>query len=182
MSGSLATYGYCVKPLMAASLSYGLEMGKRPPKRVLPTDLRDILASNVARLMKANTNLDTQTKLGAKAGVGQRTVGRVQKARGPTNVDTIQAIAEALGVAAWELFFDNKGKKVSALVHKGEKVDDDLRAVSDSWQYLTTDDRAEIRKTTSQRAAKNRRIASEITKPPTNSKIRNIGSARKKAS
>jgi len=130
---------------MAAALSYGLEMGKRPPKRVLPTDLRQILGANVTRMMEATDSLKTQMQLKAKAGIGQRTVGRIKKGLNPTNVDTIQALAEAFGVAPWEMLFE---KKVTAL--KVSKIDDDLKAVSDSWQHLTADDREEIRETASQ--------------------------------
>lgn len=66
-------------------------------------NIEDILAENVAKLMEAHIDLSSQTKLGKKSGVGQRTVGRILNKEGFPTADNIAKIAAAFELMAWQL-------------------------------------------------------------------------------
>ena len=78
--------------------------GKYVPKN---KPLTVVLGQNVAELMKAKKL--TQTKVAAMAAkhgteIDQTSVSRVKNAVYPATVDTIEAIANGIGVEPWRLF------------------------------------------------------------------------------
>lgn len=75
---------------------------------VSDTALRRVFKANLERLMAANPSLDSGHKLEAKSGVGKSSIARWLEnppASAPT-LDSLQAIARAFGVQAWELLVD----------------------------------------------------------------------------
>lgn len=68
--------------------------------------LRELLAANVAEVMRVRNLSQSKVAAIAKAKqtpTNQTTVGHVLKAEFPANVDTIEAIANGLGVEPWQL-------------------------------------------------------------------------------
>lgn len=68
--------------------------------------LRDILAANLRHLMDAHPTLNTQMRVAAKCGLGQRTIGRILNAEVEPQLGHVQAIAEALAVSVPDLLTD----------------------------------------------------------------------------
>jgi hypothetical protein len=62
-----------------------------------------ILAANLRLLMQQSPDLNSQPKVSARAKVAQRTVGRALKASHAIQIDKLDAIAAAFGLAAWQL-------------------------------------------------------------------------------
>jgi transcriptional regulator with XRE-family HTH domain len=69
---------------------------------------RDTLARNVRYLMDHSPDLSKAYKLAAAAGVGQATVDRLLSASAGVSVDSVAAVATALGVSPWVLFHPDK--------------------------------------------------------------------------
>lgn len=70
------------------------------------TETRDsvyVLAQNLRALMARTPDLDSQPKVAARSGVGQRTVGRILLGQVAATIDTLDALANAFGMSAWEL-------------------------------------------------------------------------------
>lgn len=61
--------------------------------------IRHTLATRIRELMDARATLDTQTKLAVKSGVGQSTIQRILAEEASATIDTVEAIAQAFGVA-----------------------------------------------------------------------------------
>lgn len=62
--------------------------------------LRRILADNLAAIMESRPGLDTQAALAARSGINQTTIGRVLRTEVSITLDSLEAIADALGVSA----------------------------------------------------------------------------------
>ena len=58
---------------------------------------REIISSNLTRLMKDTPSLNSQPKLQAKSGVAQATIGRILRQEVSASVDTLEDIARAFG-------------------------------------------------------------------------------------
>jgi transcriptional regulator with XRE-family HTH domain len=67
--------------------------GQKP----LPTGLRTVLANSVKALMRAH-RLTLPQELGAKAGFSRQKADRILKASQATDVDTLEAIADAFSI------------------------------------------------------------------------------------
>jgi transcriptional regulator with XRE-family HTH domain len=68
-------------------------------------DPKQILAQNV-KLLKAYSGL-ANLKLAKKCGVSEGTINRAQKASVALDIDSIEAIASAFGLHAWQLLVPN---------------------------------------------------------------------------
>lgn len=80
------------------------------PMKRPPTTLELDVGENVANLMDSNEALNTEKKVAAATTkfpvkVTQTTVGRTKKAHHSAKLETIEAIAQAYGVPAWQLLF-----------------------------------------------------------------------------
>ena len=88
----------------------------------MDTNTRKIVAFNVRRLREARSW--NQTVLGEKAGLGQTTVSSIEQPEGKSpNLESLTAIAKALGVPEWTLLVDGSAldavqlKTLDHLVH-----------------------------------------------------------------
>jgi hypothetical protein len=71
------------------------------------TTLKAILARNVRRHMESNPLIRRQEMLEEKSGMGQSTVSRVLNCGGAATLDTLEALARAIGCQPWELLVDD---------------------------------------------------------------------------
>lgn len=71
----------------------------------IPTS--QILADNLRKLMKASKDLTSQADVGAKAGVNQRTVGRILNQEHFPTLDILEAIAGVFKLEPWQLLVPN---------------------------------------------------------------------------
>jgi transcriptional regulator with XRE-family HTH domain len=63
--------------------------------------VNEIVTANIKRLMEKTPNLDNQSKLARKSGVAQATIGRILRKEVSANIDTLDLLAQAFGVAAY---------------------------------------------------------------------------------
>lgn len=119
-----------------ASLSSHTWLARAGRVSVVPkttNSLPEVLAGNVRKLMAANKKeVGSQPKLAAKAGVGQRTVGRATKGEVSTTIGSVAAIARALGVEPWELLNPDAGAQT--LKPDEREMLELYRAASPRWQ------------------------------------------------
>ncbi|WP_230944448.1 helix-turn-helix domain-containing protein [Burkholderia territorii] len=74
--------------------------------RMTKTPAREILALKLRQLMDAHPTLNTQGRLAARAGLAQRTVGRMRNNEADPQLGHVEAVAEALGVPLVSLISD----------------------------------------------------------------------------
>lgn len=84
------------------------------------------MAANVERLMRLEKNSKTATALGKVSGVGRRTVDRLLKSSVAVNLDTLQAVADALGVSPWQLVLNGDAQKALSQVFGPHAPDERL--------------------------------------------------------
>lgn len=65
--------------------------------------LREIVARNIAAIMDNPTTPLTQEAVGKRAGLPQRTVGRLKNGTTAASLTTLAAISRGLGVEPWQL-------------------------------------------------------------------------------
>lgn len=85
-------------------------MPKSGQSRTLPATLRVIVAANIERLM-TQKDIPSSAVLANLAKVGRKTVDRLRSAHRAAQLDTVEAVAKALNVEAWELLKDLKQDK-----------------------------------------------------------------------
>jgi len=90
----------------------------------IKTTARQIVAKNLRRLMEGSTTLNTQDKVGKKAGVKQRTVGylldpETTDMKSP-KLETVEKVARAFGLEPWVLLADPDtfGKEMAHYLHR----------------------------------------------------------------
>jgi hypothetical protein len=84
--------------------------GSKPwklPKGIDPESLPAVFARNVWALMSASTDLQSQSALAKKAGIGQATIDRILECTPGTRLDNIGKIAWAFGVNPWIMLHPN---------------------------------------------------------------------------
>lgn len=64
---------------------------------------REIIATNMTKLMDRTPSLNSQAKLSAKSGVAQATIGRILRQEVSASVDTLEDIARAFGKCVSDL-------------------------------------------------------------------------------
>ena len=62
-----------------------------------------ILAANLIRLMEQHATLTSQAKVGARAKVNQKTIGRILHKTNEPTLEAVSAIAKAFGLECWQL-------------------------------------------------------------------------------
>ncbi|MGZ3235761.1 MAG: hypothetical protein ACXU8A_00125 [Burkholderiaceae bacterium] len=70
---------------------------------------KELAAANLAALMEGSDSLGVLEKVAAKAGLGHGTVDRMRKAESAANLDTLDAVAHAFKIQAWQLIHPNLG-------------------------------------------------------------------------
>lgn len=75
--------------------------------------LPEVLARNVRRYMDKDSSISRQELLEAKSGLGQSTISRVLNAGGAATLDTVEALARAIGCEPWELLIDDDSVRES---------------------------------------------------------------------
>lgn len=66
-----------------------------------------MLAVNISRLLASHKDINNQTKLAKKSGISQPTISRILSQELVASIDTVQRLANAFGLAAWQLLVDN---------------------------------------------------------------------------
>lgn len=61
------------------------------------------LSANLTALMKAHKELTSDGKVAARAGLDQKTVWRMVNEANSANIRTVSRVAEAFGLAAWQI-------------------------------------------------------------------------------
>lgn len=90
---------------------------------------RVIVARNLARLMEGSATLNTQEKVGKKAGVKQRTVGYLLNPNSTDmkspKLDTVEKVARAFGLEPWVLLADPErfGKELAQFLQRPVTTD-----------------------------------------------------------
>ncbi|AOI94824.1 metal-dependent hydrolase [Burkholderia sp. LA-2-3-30-S1-D2] len=93
---------------------------------------REILAHKLTRLMADHPTLNTQGKLAARAGLAQRTVGRMKNNEADPQLGHVEAVAHALGVSLVSLISDESSRG------------SDLQYDTDAVARLSVEDRKKI--------------------------------------
>lgn len=65
--------------------------------------LRDVVSSNIAKIMDNPDSPLTQAEVGKRSGLPQRTVGRLKNGSTAASLTTLGAISKGLGVEPWQL-------------------------------------------------------------------------------
>jgi plasmid maintenance system antidote protein VapI len=81
---------------------------KKPPSR-------QILATNLQRLMERSVDKQNNLALARHAKVGHTHIGRLLRMESSATTDMIDALAEAFGVQPWELLTDSESTRRAAL-------------------------------------------------------------------
>jgi transcriptional regulator with XRE-family HTH domain len=69
----------------------------------MPSKALRTLSENLARLIAASGELDSQAKVATKAKVDQKTVNRIANMLNEPSLDKVEKIAKAFGLEAWQL-------------------------------------------------------------------------------
>lgn len=89
---------------------YVWPMPRNGQKRKAPHALRGLVAANVRRFMgRPGSGAPGPAELGKKAKVGKRTINRLLGSENSATLDTIEAVADALGVFPYELLLPSRG-------------------------------------------------------------------------
>lgn len=124
---------------------YIRDMPSKGQKRELPKDLRVVLAESV-KLRMEDQGLSATT-LGKSSGVGRRTIDRLLSAKTATNIDTIQAIAEALELQQVSELFTrpkNGAKAQNSIEDKYQNDEQKFLVVLRAWEQTGSRGRTAI--------------------------------------
>lgn len=74
-------------------------------------DLRELLASNLAKLMEMSADCKSQNALAKRSGVGQTTIGNYLNKNyvGYPNLEKVAKLAHCFGLEAWNLLHPTMG-------------------------------------------------------------------------
>ena len=88
---------------------------------------REILAGNLQRLM-ATASGETHTQIGLKraSGIAQATIGRILRQETDATIDTVQALAGAFDLHAWQLLVPHLDVKQPPTLRTLTKEEDRL--------------------------------------------------------
>lgn len=102
---------------------------------------REILALKLTRLMADHPTLNTQGKLAARAGLAQRTVGRMKNNEADPQLGHVEAVAHALGVPLVSLISD-EGAGQHALQYDTDAVaglsDEDRKKIESYIEFVVS--------------------------------------------
>ena len=75
----------------------GIISGMKKPHAI------DVVAENLRRLRERYPELSTQKVLASRSGVGEGTIGRITRKEAACGIDSLEAIAGAFGLEAWQM-------------------------------------------------------------------------------
>jgi len=84
-----------------------------------------VLAQNLKALMQSKAGPKSQLALAKKSGVGQATIGRILREETAASIDTVEEIAAAYGLQAWQLMvagMDPTNPPVLVPISKAERA------------------------------------------------------------
>jgi transcriptional regulator with XRE-family HTH domain len=95
---------------------------------LMPTTAREALAANL-QWVQENTELDSQAKIGARAKIDQKTVGRYMNGSHAATLDSVQKLADVLKIEPWQMLAPSfgeglhtiKGKSIEPVTRPGAK-------------------------------------------------------------
>lgn len=111
-TASVGIYASLVKASLPRQAAQTCSVNRRPEK---------LLAVNLQWLMD-NTPMNSQAKVGAKAKIDQKTVGRIMNMTNSPTLEKLSALANAFGVEAWQLLAPRLGASLY-------QIDKDRRVV-----------------------------------------------------
>jgi hypothetical protein len=79
----------------------------------MPGNVRETLWSNLQTLMQRHWGRENLSRLGALAGTGSGTPGRLKLRQQSIGIDVLAKFAEAMGVEAWQLLAPALGETMS---------------------------------------------------------------------
>lgn len=91
---------------MDRGLPYPSVMARRAPQQDeegVASSTAKVLGENLAALMAAHPELNSNPKLAAKTRLGTGTISRLRNGMVDANLDTLERMATAFGVAPWQL-------------------------------------------------------------------------------
>ena len=65
--------------------------------------IRAVLSQNLKALLSSKSGPTTEIALGKKSGVAQATIGRIKRQEVAATIETVEQIAKAYGLEAWQL-------------------------------------------------------------------------------
>lgn len=89
--------------------------------------IRHVLSGRLSVLMVNRVDLNTQTKVAGRSGLGQSTIQRILACESSATIDALAAIAEAFGVSPNELLSDSPSCSAESI---------DTSLIND-WNLLT---------------------------------------------
>lgn len=92
-----------VKAVMPQRSSYPMGM----PKAKMRGVVESIIGANLDALMAHSLEFNTTHRIGAKAKIPARTVGRIKNAEVSCSVDTLAKIAKVFGIEPWAMLVPN---------------------------------------------------------------------------
>jgi transcriptional regulator with XRE-family HTH domain len=111
------------------------------PAATIPDMPLDVLSINLKALMRDYPEWASQRKLALKAGIDQRTVGRILNMEHSPNLAQIDKLAEVFNVQPWQLLAPNLGAGLYSVdlqpmyrVHQlPDRADRPIRSVDSPW-------------------------------------------------
>ena len=97
MDSNYKTYLSERKPLLTTVPAYYDDMGRKR--------LRQTVAANLTALMDRPGLKISQERLGARSGLAQRAIGRIRNGEVAATLDSVEALADAFGLQAWQLLY-----------------------------------------------------------------------------
>jgi transcriptional regulator with XRE-family HTH domain len=96
-----------------------------------------ILAANLAALMAASKELTSQGKVGKRAGIDQRTVGRIRNQENPPTLEQVSKLAKAFGLEVWQLFVPGLNpSNPPMLTHESEPLRAMLKNIANTKEAI----------------------------------------------
>lgn len=81
--------------------------------------------------------MKSQAALGKRAGINQRTVGRILKREHSTGLDKIEALAKVFDVEPWRLLAPNLGREAAEGAYPKEAVAEQMHVGEEQKSWLT---------------------------------------------
>lgn len=113
--------------------------------------VENILAENLAALMKRTPALRSATRLHAQTGVGLATIWRIRNRQGAAQIDVVDRIARAFGLRAANLLNDSTNSESSPSLRAEqhiagyEKLSPEAIEIAAAWQNLPESDKIELK-------------------------------------
>ncbi|KPF66094.1 hypothetical protein IP84_16910 [beta proteobacterium AAP99] len=68
--------------------------------------IKEIVRDNLNNLAAAHPSLSQHKQIAAKSGIHETTIARIRKAQHACDIETLEAVAKAFGLHAWQLMVD----------------------------------------------------------------------------